>query len=268
MSEQLRGYIRSSGFLQGMMIVIVLAGGIAGWQWLMRVTVEKIDIRGLRVASEHEIRALAGVDTGMVLFRLEPGDIEGRVEEHAWVERSEISRLPTGTLVITVTERTPIVRTLDHRGRPSFYLDRYGYPLVASDSIVFDVAVLSGYPEGFHPGEPTRNPMVSSLLKSLDSTSETSDAILSEVLIQDGEVWIRMEPAGGHTATRVRLGRGHFQEKLAELVSFQRQEMLQSPDKIFDLIDLRFNSQIVSRERQQPIQESEREETEVERYER
>ncbi len=260
MSEQLRGYIRSSGFLQGMMIVIVLAGAIAGWQWLMRVTVQQIDIRGVHVASTDEIRALAGVDTGMVLFRLEPGDIEARVDEHAWVEQTDVSRLPTGTLVISVTERTPVVRTLDHRGRPSFYLDRYGYPVHAPDSIVYDVPVLSGYREGFHSGEPTRSPMIRSLLTSLDSTSQTSDAILSEVLLLDGEVSIRMEPVGGHGATPVRLGKDHFGEKLTELVSFHRQEMLPSPEKMFDMIDLRFDSQIVAHVREKPFSKSDRKE--------
>jgi cell division protein FtsQ len=267
MTERLQGYIRRSGFFQGMILVMILAGGIAGWQWLMRVTLQRIEIRGTYVADAEEVRSLAGLDTGMVLYRLEPAAIASRVEKNSWVERASISRLPTGTLIITVEERTPIARIMDRQGQPSFYLDRFGFQLPEPDSLLFDVVLLSGYPEGFHPGEETGSDLVLSVLKALDSTAELSDAFLSEVIVRDGEIWLRLEPSGVHDATKVRLGRGGFEEKLISLAAFRSQAMLREPDRIFELIDLRFNSQVVARERPRRVSESITEESGEVKYE-
>jgi len=53
--------MRRSGFLEGILVLIVLASGILGWGWLMQVTVERVDVRGSTNALPDEIRELAGV---------------------------------------------------------------------------------------------------------------------------------------------------------------------------------------------------------------
>ena len=53
MTEHLHGYMRRSGFIQGIAILLVLAGGFMGWSWLMEVTLERIEIRGFGSFSLH-----------------------------------------------------------------------------------------------------------------------------------------------------------------------------------------------------------------------
>lgn len=249
MTEHLQGYMRRSGFIQGIAILLVLAGGFMGWRWLMEVTLEGIEIRGVVNATELEIRDLVATDTGVVLYKMDTALIEDRVLRHPWIEGALVSRLPTGTMIVDVAEREPLIQIKDAAGRPDFYLDQFGFQMPRTDSTFYDVPLFTGYPESYHPLVRTEDTVVLAFLEALVEAPESSTKIVSEVSLRSGEVWLRLMPEGNHGATPVRVGRDEFDEKMRRLSAFWEQAMIRRQDKVFELIDLRFNSQIVAREK-------------------
>ena len=249
----LPGYIRRSGFLEGIVVLIVLACGILGWGWLMQVTVERIDVRGTTNALPEEIRELAGVDSGDVMFQIQSEVVADRVARHPWVAKTTITRLPTGVLILGIQERDPIVQVLLPSGRPGFYLDRDGYPMQPSDSSSYDVPLLSGYRDDFHPTSPSADEQTLRFLTALDRERTEAGILISEIVLREGEVWLWLEPSGRHGSTPVRLGADHFQDKLKRLAAFWTQRVSRSQDREFQLIDLRFSNQIISREEKRDI---------------
>jgi len=246
--QGLPGYMTRSGFLEGILILIVLASGILGWGWLMQVTVERVDVRGTNNALPDEIRELAGVDSGDVMFQIQTDIVADRVARHPWVAQTSITRLPTGVLILGIRERVPVAQVLSPSGRPGFYLDRDGYPMHPSDSSSYDVPLLSGYPDDFHPASPSADARTLSFLAALDGERDTAGILISEIVFREGEVWLWLEPSGPHGSIPVRLGADDFDEKLKRLAAFWTQRMARSQDREFQLIDLRFSSQIISRE--------------------
>ena len=92
-------------------------------------------------------------------------------------------------------------------------------------------------------------PEVRALLAALAGLDPGTEALIAEVdLRASGEVWIHTTPAGEQGSIPVRLGQDAFAPKLARLRAFWRQGVLPRSDKRFHLIDLRFDSQIITRE--------------------
>ena len=241
--------MRRAGFLQGIAILLVLSGGFMGWRWLMQVTLESVEIRDTLNATDIEIRDLVALDTGIVLYRLDTVVIEDRIRRHPWVESANVSRLPTGTMIVDVSEREPVVQVIEAGGRPDFYMDRFGFPMARTDSSIYDVPLFFGYSKAYHPLKRTEDPVVRAFLEALAEAPGESRRIISEVSLRSGEVWLRLVPAGNHGATPVRMGDTEFGERLVRLSAFWEQAMITRQDKVFEMIDLRFKSQIVAREK-------------------
>jgi cell division protein FtsQ len=233
-----------------MFILIILMAAAMAWGWLMQVRIVRIDVRQAVNADTDEIRELAGVDSGDVMFDLVPGLIADRVARHPWVSGAHITRMPTGKLIIAVREREPVVRVLASSGRPAFYLDAEGFQMHPSGAQSYDVPLLSGYPEEFHPTIPTGDVHLLTFLQALDREKERAGILVSEVVYRQGEVWLQLEPSGNHASTPVRLGSDDFTTKLQRLSAFWTQRVHPGQSRTFELIDLRFSSQIIARESQ------------------
>ena len=240
--------------LRGVLLTLGLLGlgslGVLGWQWMAALRCERIEIHGLHHADSTALLDLAQVDTGMVLFDIDPAIVADRVRRHPWVRTARAMRLPTGTLMISVRERAPVVLVLDERGRPGHYLDRAGFAMPSTPGAVYDVPLLRGLSERAHPVRPLQDERVRALLVALADADAQTDALVSELEMQpSGEVVLHTTPVGARGSIAVWLGRDDFAEKLARLRAFWHQAVLPQPDQTFALIDLRFNSQIVTRER-------------------
>jgi len=232
-----------------MFILAILLLSAMAWGWLMRVTVREIDVRNTVNADAAEVRELAEVDSGDVLFDISPRLVADRVSRLPWVRAASITRLPTGRLIVSIEEREPVVRVLTQSGRQEFYLDRDGYQMPPTDAASYDVPLLTGYPEKYHPVTPTSDADVIEMLAALDTERESAGVFISEVLLRDKELWLQLEPAGKTASTPVRLGTGDIAAKLRRLSSFWEQRITLRQDRIFDLIDLRFSSQIITKEK-------------------
>lgn len=239
--------------LHGVLLTLMLLGlgtlGVLGWQWMAELCVERIALRGLHHADSTALIDLAQVDTGMVLFDVDPALVADRVRRHPWVRKARAMRLPTGTLTISVWERDPVVLVLGGRGQPAHFLDRTGFAMPATPGAVYDVPLLRGLRERVHPVRPLQNERLRGLLAALADADAETDAIVSELEVQrSGQVVLHTTPVGARGSIPVRLGRTGFAEKLTRLRAFWRQAVLAQPDKNVTLIDLRFNGQIVTRE--------------------
>lgn len=231
--------------------VLIVAAGIGGlgWYWTRHLTCKQIDLAGHRFAERGALLKLARVDTGMVLFDLEPRLLEDRLRRHPWVHTADVTRLPTGTLTIRIEERVPVALLLDGAGTPWRYLDRAGHAMPLVAGAVFDVPLLRGVTERLNALRPLQNQTMLALLDALATTDADTDALISEVELKpSGEAWLYTTAPGDHPAIPVRLGRAPYAEKLDRLVAFWQQALLTRPDRRFELIDLRFDSQVVTRE--------------------
>ena len=142
-----------------------------------------------------------------------------------------------------------MVLVLDERGRPDHYLDRAGFAMPAVPGALYDVPLLRGLRERAHPVRPLQDPRARALLLALADVDAQTDALVSELEMEpSGEVVLHTTPVGARGSIAVWLGHDDFAEKLARLRAFWHQAVLPQPGKTFTLIDLRFNSQIVTRE--------------------
>ncbi len=231
----------------------VLAVCGVAWLWLENVRLTRIEIVGARQADPGELRHLAAVDSGVVLFDLDPALIADRVARHPWVQAASVTRWPTGTLRIAVKERAPVVLQMDAGGRPVRYLDAEGYGMPPGRGPAPDVPLLYGVSGPAHPMRPLEDEQVRALLAALAGLEDAERALISEIVrTPDGEFWLYTTPAAGQRSISVRLGRSDFDRRLRRLVAFWQQAVLTQPNKTFSLIDLRFANQIVVREQAHP----------------
>ena len=239
--------------LRGLLLTLGMLGlgslGVLGWQWMAALRCQRIEIHGLHHADSTALVELAQVDTGMVLLDIDPALVADRVRRHPWIQKARATRLPTGTLMISVWERTPVALVLNARGGPAHYLDRAGFSMPPTLGALYDVPVLRGLRERTHPVRPLQDERMRALLAALADADAETDALVSELEVKrSGEVVLHTTSIGARGSIPVWLGHDDFAEKLARLHAFWYQAVLPQPGKIFTLIDLRFDSQIVTRE--------------------
>lgn len=69
--------------------------------------IETIDVVGATALSSDDVTALAAIDDGQTLLRVDESAVEQRLLTDPWIERVSISRRLPSTLRIEVTERVP-----------------------------------------------------------------------------------------------------------------------------------------------------------------
>jgi cell division protein FtsQ len=229
---------------------IALGGiGVLTWQWREDVVVERIDVLGERYAAQEGVARLARVGAGDTLYHIQPALIADRVRRHPWVREASVSRIPTGTLRIRVTEREPVALVLQREGTPVYYLDENGFAMPQVDSVAFDVPLVSGLSEPYQPAQAISHKGLVEMLGALATATAEARALISEILVQpSGELVVYTTASEAHGPIPVRMGKDAFSEKLERLHAFWQQAVLPQPGKTFTSVDLRFDSQIVTEE--------------------
>jgi cell division protein FtsQ len=230
-------------------MLVLLLGGVLGWQWQARQPLVRIEVTGTQHADRDALVGLAGLDSSMTLYDIDPVIVADRVRRHPWVADARVWRLPNGTLSIRVEERQPALLVIDRRGRPERYLDPAGFQMPVVASAAYNVPLLRGLEEDYNPVQPVRQESLRELLAALPGLDPELDALISELEIRaPGEIWLYTPPLTDHDAIPVRLGRSGYAIKLQRLQAYWRQAVLPRPDKAFKMIDLRFDSQIITQE--------------------
>lgn len=230
-------------------LVALAAGLVAAWVWQRTLPLERVTVVGAVHADAAEVAALTQAEPDSVaLFSLSPALMADRAQRHPWVRAAHVRRLPTGTLRVRVEERVPVALAIDGGGRPAYFLDAEGFrmPLQAAAPAVYDVPVLRGGPD-YHPVQPVESAALRDLLAALAHADEQTAALVSEVEWgRAPTLWTT--PAGGHGSVPVRLAHADPDDQLRRLRAFWDQAVLPRPDIRFDLVDLRFHDQVVTRE--------------------
>ncbi|HLA64889.1 MAG TPA: FtsQ-type POTRA domain-containing protein [Rhodothermales bacterium] len=230
-----------------------LAGGAA---YLYRtVPVRRVEVEGATRASRAELLRLAALPDSVAMADVDPRLVADRLQRHPWVRHARVRRMPTGTLAVRLEERTPAALVLGHDGRPQRYLDAEGHamplPVAAGGrpAAVYDVPLLRGSVPEAPPTRAVESASVVELLAALAAAPPDVDALVSEVSLgRGGDATLLTTPVSGHPGLTVRLGIGGYAEKLRRLRAFFDQAVLPRPGHPFEVIDLRFDGQVVTRE--------------------
>lgn len=245
----------------GLLAALVLAFLGFGWMWQRALPLRAVEVVGTVEADPAEVARLAAVtpvdsalaDSAAVatpLFGLDPALIADRVQRHPWVREAHVTRLPTGTLKIRVEEREPVALALTEAGTPAYYLDREGFrmPVAAlrPGGPVYDVPLV----RGAGPYAPQRHDdaSVRALAAALAELDPDVDALVAEIAWGRTGATLVTAPATGRDPLRVRLGRSAYARRLRAFRAFWEQAVLPRPHVQYELVDLRFEGQVVTRE--------------------
>jgi len=242
---------RSAGHLVGLAVVLggVLVIGLLGWRWHSDRTVARVSVSGTHHASPDTVRHLARVDSGSTLEAIDARRVTDRVIRHPWVETAAVTkRHLKRTLHIAVTERTPVALTIGSDGNPSYYLDKSGNAMPVADSGSYDVPLVRGLTAEYNPVRRVAPPRLRRVLGALGPTG--TDTLIAEVVLQpDRSVRLLTVPIDPYGAVPVRLGTGQLETKLRHFRAFTEEVLHTQSERPVGEIDLRFDGQIVSRER-------------------
>lgn len=118
------------------LVVSILVAVLAGAWWITRTPlfdVDAIEVRGADLTSVAAIESASAIRVGEPLLEVDAAASARRVRELPWVDTATVDRRWGGTVVITVTERTPVAIALDAAGRP-WLVDATGRVLVEDGS--------------------------------------------------------------------------------------------------------------------------------------
>jgi len=234
----------AAGALWGNALVAAAGRGPDGAQR----SVGAIAVRGAQHLSPREIAGASGVAPGAALAAVQPRAVEAQLEDHAWIASARVVRMPGGTLLVSVVERTALAGIeLGAPPRP-YAVDATGAPFAAADR-----EILEGLP---------RLTATGSVLPHQPS-ARLADAVhlayrLPEIgLALPAEVSIAAEndPEGfalrlASLAPRFVLGREDLNERLEQLAHL----LARRPDAVAQAssVDLRFADQVVLRNEPTP----------------
>jgi cell division protein FtsQ len=267
----------ASGIVTIAVVLVAAAAGVLGYRFLMNLPLEHTVVAGNVRADANEILDLAEIDTSLALYRLEGALIADRVERHPWVEEASILRLPTGTMRIGVKERRPVVQVLDGSGRVAWYLDRTGAMMPAPDvsdirkasddgesaegaaaaSRPVDAPILSGLLDDYHPMHEVDSGALVEFLGILPDLPRDTQQLISEIILvhtaSSEDIQLRLTPIEGRPSIRVRLGDARFERGMKRLRAFWDQQIARHPDVRYDVVDLRYDSRVITRESPDPL---------------
>src|SRR5881409_3193376 len=222
-------------------MAITAAGG-AGLHWMLTTqhfAVTSVEVRGVSRVAPDQILAVAAIQQGTNIFRLDTIDVIGRVEALPEVRRADVVRELPNRVVISVEERRPF--TLVHGGR-LHWMDEEGRLLGASPEAVAPpmpvISVLSADELASMrtaPGPKARAAVavIRALLRSGSGlTAEISEIDMSR---REGPVLYTVD------GVEVRLGSEDWEERLARLDGVLAQVATQD----VRTVDLRFRDQVV-----------------------
>lgn len=87
-------------------VLVVVFGSIFIYRSNL-LAITTVTVSGAEHLTDQEVTQLAAVPDDSTLLRLDTAGICGRLEEHPWVQRAQISRQFPNSIKIQITERTP-----------------------------------------------------------------------------------------------------------------------------------------------------------------
>jgi cell division septal protein FtsQ len=252
--ERIRGEIpqrrhRPAGYVATAVIAAAIGTFVGttlaeGNDWLRREPrVESIAVRGARHLAADEIAQASGVPRNAALAGVEPEDVATRLVEHAWIAAARTLRLPTGTLVVSVTERSPAGRVVGPASDRIHLVDASGTPFAEAGTAEHSELPLVRLSDEL--AAPESNAAIARALELAKTLPRFGLPESREILISPVD-----DPAGFTlllfgVIPRVVLGREDFDPKLRELARLLAAELPEFADA--SELDLRFAGQGILR---------------------
>jgi len=230
-------------WIGGAILVLGLAV-LAGLYWSSTMTVQQVRFSGNHFVPISELQKI-NVPTGMHPDSMDFGKIMNRFEQINYVKQADISVDPSGGLMIDITERQPIALLAD--GNKKIYVDRHGVrlPLILGKNV--DVPILYGF-----RASPLRDTLNSDAFKKVSDflmtarNKNVSNATISEVAWTQKEGVVALTNQNG---VKLVFGKGDFATRLRNWEAFYGEVVKQKGIEAMRSIDLRFEGQIVTREK-------------------
>lgn len=234
---------------------------VVSWHWRAGVMLTSVEVRDACETSwftsspgcaalrgdADTIARLAGVETNVALYSVDPSVIADRVVRHPWVRSADVSRTPTGRLVITVSPREPRLLVVQG-GTPVYFVDEDGYRMPFVEDVAYDLPLLYGLNESFHAIEPVENATVRGLASIMGDLDPSIDALISELeLRSSNEILIHTTSAKETPSIDVRVAVNDLHNQLQKLRAYWTQHVVKTGDFDIKHVDLRFDSRIITR---------------------
>ncbi|WP_246043156.1 cell division protein FtsQ/DivIB [Fodinibius saliphilus] len=225
----------------------ILVLGIAivgGLYWSANMTVQQVRFEGNYFTTAEELQQVE-VPTGVNPDSINYADIIRQFEKLAYVDRANISVEPNGNLMVQITERQPIALIAD--GSKKVYVDQEGVrlPKVLGKSV--DVPILYGF-----KATPLGDTLSSDAFRYASHFLTTvhrkkvSNATISEVAWTNKDGIIALTNQNG---VKLIFGKGDYANRLQNWEAFYGKVIKQKGIEAMRSVDLRFQGQIVTREK-------------------
>ena len=220
-----------------------LVAAARSWIGGEAVRLEAISVRGAERLNLSEIAESTGLPPGAEWASIDPRKVEASLIEHPWIADASAVRLPTGRLLIHVTEQIP--RALVALAKPAqdFAVNLQGMPFAPADN-----RVPPGLPRLIPSGAVERGTANERLAHAIKLAYRLPDFDLplpAELFISD-----EADPTGfalrlPNLKPRIVLGHNHFDARLASLARLLETELEEVEGS--ETLDLRFADQAVLR---------------------
>jgi len=242
---------RPFGLAAWLTLAAVLVSSSLCFYWLLtspRFAISRVEIQGPGWLSEAEARALAGIESGENLFRLDAEAVARRLGRVPRIKRVQVIRSLPNRVTLLVEERQPF--TLAVGAGRLYWLDEDGVVLGPEPR-----AVTPGLPviTGLGRETPVDGPSINversraavALVRVILRTASPLAPQLSEIDVGRADRGPVLYTVDG---IEVRLGDEHWEERLGRLEGVLAQ--LRTQGEPVESIDLRFRDQVVLRPKQ------------------
>jgi len=212
--------------------------------------ISAIDIQGNRILTNREILDMANVGMDSSIFSLNLIEIQNRLEKNPYIEAASVSREFPNRVNILLSERIPICY-LNHN--ELFLVDADGIILPVPDHpLNTNLPVISGFDNDsldYISGYYVPNDAVREIIRVLDATLTSAPQLyseISEIHYWNNSSFILYTIKNG---TPIYLGDKNLPDQLNILANFQNRLKGKRDLSDYQYLDLRWNKQIVAKEK-------------------
>ena len=195
-----------------------------------------------------------GIQTGMSIGSVNLNILEKSLQNIKWIKHAEIFLDNQQVLQIKIEQRIPIARIFTASGN-SFYIDLEGFQLPLKQLTVLRLPVFTGFPSDQEKMSTPDSLMLKDILHFTKAIQQDSFfmAQIAQINIASNGNFEMIPSLGDHL---VLIGSAeNIENKLNRLYSFYKQVWVQSGVNAYQVIDCRFDHQIVALKKgMQPIQ--------------
>ncbi|MCK9483731.1 MAG: FtsQ-type POTRA domain-containing protein [Candidatus Marinimicrobia bacterium] len=246
--KTLIGWISSLILFAGFGYLVYL--GIGWCEYTHFLDIEMIEVSGNSILSGGDLRKIAGIKPGVSLLKIDPHQIQNRLELEPYVDAAVVSREFPDRLKIMIKERIPVCYL---NSGTLWLIDQNGIILpLPKERLKTNLPIITGFENDSarcRPGLVAPNPEMLKALNLVQTAALKTSALYAEIseiyAWRNGEFIIYTV----HGGTPIYLGRGDLTKQLYILAMFQSIIKSKRDFADYQYLDLRWEKQIIARER-------------------